>query len=418
MAQRSEILAVYGAGVIQGVALVTFPAASAVFTSPGAYGLSSTEYGALFVPQALMAVIASLLGAATRRRLGAKRIYLLGLLANLLAMTLFVLSRFLMRRHEAAYGVVLLATTCLGIGFGLTVPVLNTLAAGQFPRRVDKALLILNALLGLGTALAPALIALFIGLGIWWGLPLMVAGLTLALLLFGARQPFRTGGAPDGAEQAPRKAAVPGRFWIFAAFALLYGVCETMNGNWAAPYMRQELGASVALSSLALTLFWSLVTAGRILFASIDNWLPEGRAYRILPLVVAAALITSACVPRQWTGLGMASFALAGLGCSALLPLSISFGQRALSGISASVAGGLIAFYQVGYGIAAFGVGPLQSAAGIPLRDIYGGTALAAVILCALSFEITRNRPAPVAGGSNRPAPPAPTPIHTERNAS
>jgi hypothetical protein len=41
MAQRNEIAAVYGAGVIQGVALVTFPAASAVFTSAGGYGLSS-----------------------------------------------------------------------------------------------------------------------------------------------------------------------------------------------------------------------------------------------------------------------------------------------------------------------------------------------------------------------------------------
>ena len=90
MAQRSEILAVYVAGVIQGVALVTFPAASAVFTSPGDYGLSNTQYGGMFVPQALMAIVASLLGAALRRRLGAKRIYMLGLIANLLAMTLLV----------------------------------------------------------------------------------------------------------------------------------------------------------------------------------------------------------------------------------------------------------------------------------------------------------------------------------------
>ena len=44
MAQRSEILTVYVAGLIQGVALVTFPAASAVFTSSNDYGLSSTEY--------------------------------------------------------------------------------------------------------------------------------------------------------------------------------------------------------------------------------------------------------------------------------------------------------------------------------------------------------------------------------------
>ena len=71
MAQRSEIAAVYLAGVAQGVALVTFPAASAVFTAAAGYGLSSTEYGGMFVPQAITAIGASLLGAGLARRLGA-----------------------------------------------------------------------------------------------------------------------------------------------------------------------------------------------------------------------------------------------------------------------------------------------------------------------------------------------------------
>ena len=78
MAQRREVITVYAAGLVQGVGLVTFPAASAVFTSSAHYGLTSTEYGAMFVPQAIMAIVASLLGAGLRSRLGTKRIYLLG----------------------------------------------------------------------------------------------------------------------------------------------------------------------------------------------------------------------------------------------------------------------------------------------------------------------------------------------------
>ena len=54
--RRKEIAAVYGAGLIQGVALVTFPAASVVFTSASDYGLSRTEYGGMFVPQAITAI--------------------------------------------------------------------------------------------------------------------------------------------------------------------------------------------------------------------------------------------------------------------------------------------------------------------------------------------------------------------------
>ncbi len=387
MAQRSEIMTVYAAGVVQGIGLVTFPAASTVFTSPAEYGLSTTEYGGMFLPQAIMAIVASLAGAGLRSRLGTKRIFLLGLLANLLAMALLVASRFAMRHHPVAYGILLVATTCMGIGFGFTVPALNTFAAAFFPQTVDKAVLALNALLGLGTALAPVFVAVFVGLGFWWGLPVLVGVLILGLLLFSFSQPFNESEKTEAA--GARKRKVPARFWIFAAFALLYGVCETMNGNWASLYMKAQFAASTSLASLALTLFWGTVTAGRILFFVIEKWVPEPLVCRVLPFIVACALLACACVPKTSSFLGLLAFVLAGLGCSALLPLTISFGQKELTPVAASVAGGLIAFYQIGYGIAAFGVGPLQMA-GVPLKSIYAGTAVIAVAMAALSFAVTR----------------------------
>jgi MFS family permease len=390
MARRSEIMTVYAAGLIQGVALVTFPAASAVFTSPNDYGLSSTEYGGMFVPQAVMAIISSLLGAGLRRRLGTKRIYMMGLFANLLAMTLLVVSRFVMKEHSLAYAILLVATACMGIGFGFTVPALNTFAAAFFPKKVDRAVLVLNALLGLGTALAPVFIALFVGLGIWWGLPVLVGALILGLLLFSVTQTLNEGATAHAAHAHKGKNKFPARFWIFATFALLYGVCETMNGNWAVPYMTKDFGASAAIASLALAIFWSMVTAGRILFAAIEKWFPEKMVCRVLPFVVAAAFVAIACVSKTNSLLGVLTFALAGLGCSALLPLTISFGQKELTTIAASAAGGLIAFYQIGYGIAAFGVGPLQTWSGLDLNIIYGGTAIVALAMAAVSFVVTR----------------------------
>ncbi len=390
MARRSEIATVYAAGLIQGVALITFPATSGVFTSSSDYGLSSTEYGCLFLPQAILAVIASLAGAGLRNRLGTKPIFLLGLWANLLSMSLLVASRFVMHTHLTAYGVLLLATSCMGIGFGLTVPALNTFAAAFFAKNVDRAVLILNALLGLGTALAPVFVAIFVGLGIWWGLPVLVASLILGILLLSTFETLQPGESAHTERQQKGKEKFPARFWVFASFALLYGVCETMNGNWAGPYMTKHFGASATIASLALAVFWGMVTAGRILFAAIAQWFPEKFVCRVLPLVVGLAFIASACVPRTNPTLGILTFALAGLGCSALLPLTISFGQKELKAISASVAGGLIAFYQIGYGIAAFGVGPAQSGAGWGLNIILGGSAIAAVAMSILSFTITQ----------------------------
>ena len=392
MGRRREIWAVYVAGLIQGVALVTFPAASAVFTSADDYGLSSAQYGGMFVPQAAMAVSSSLLGAGLRHRWGTKRLFVLGLLANLSAMTLLVVSRFSMQHHGAAYGLLLAATACLGVGFGFTVPALNTLAAAFFPQRVDSAVLGLNALLGLGTALAPAFIVLFTELGVWWGLPLMVGVAIFAMLAFSMRLPLNAGSTANSRRLRLGTSRVPGRFWIFAVFALLYGVCETMNGNWSALYMKEHFGASTALSAVSLTIFWSMVTAGRLLFAAIASWIAEPLVYRVLPLVIAVALIASAYVPTTHAWLGIATFALAGLGCSALLPLTISFGQKELTTIAASLSGGLIAFYQIGYGIAAFGVGPLQSSGGQRLDGIYGGASAVALAMCGLSFAITRKQ--------------------------
>ena len=51
MSTRAESRAVYAAGLVQGVVLVTFPAASTIFTAPGGYGLSSTQYGLMFLPR-------------------------------------------------------------------------------------------------------------------------------------------------------------------------------------------------------------------------------------------------------------------------------------------------------------------------------------------------------------------------------
>jgi hypothetical protein len=41
---------------------VTFPAASTIFTDSGEYGLSSSQYGALFLPQVITVVAAALVG--------------------------------------------------------------------------------------------------------------------------------------------------------------------------------------------------------------------------------------------------------------------------------------------------------------------------------------------------------------------
>ena len=218
-----------------------------------------------------------------------------------------------------------------------------------------------------------------------------LGGPSAGLVISSARLPLRV--ELRSADTSRGTTAIPGRFWVYAAFAVLYGVCETVNGNWAQLDMA-NLGASTTEASLALTAFWAAVTLGRILFAAIQGWVPSRVTYHVLPFVLSGVFVLIAMLPEDEPELGVLAFALAGLGCSALLPLTISFGQGELTAFAAAAAGGVIAFYRLGYGIAAFGVGPLEDA-GVELSTIYALAALVAGAMGACSFVVAGRRPSP-----------------------
>ena len=333
MARRAENTAVNAAGLVQGITLVTFPAASSIFTSSSDYDLSNTQYGTMFLPQVTTAITAALLGSGVAARVGAKRVLLLGLSCNLTAMVVLVVTTTVESNQSVAYPLLLVATAFLGAGFGLTVPVLNTLVSDFRPDNADRAVLVLNALLGLGTALAPVFVAVFVGLGFWWGLPVLSAVLLAVLLLRCAGLPLQPS-APARSGSPAHRGGIPAAFWPVAGFALLYGICETMNGNWSQADMTTEHAATATQASIALTAFWAMVTVGRLLFASIGRWMPPHVTYHVLPFVLVGTFVLIAVLPDRSPWLGVAVFGLAGLGCSALLPLTISLGQHAMPGIA------------------------------------------------------------------------------------
>ena len=111
--------------------------------------------------------------------------------------------------------------------------------------------------------------------------------------------------------------------------------------------------------------------------------------------MLAAAFVLIAALLRNAPLLSIVAFGLAGLGCSALQPLTISFGQEKLVAQSAGVASGVLAFYTVGYGVAAFGVGPLHDS-GVALPVLYTVSSAVEVVMGVLSFAVAHRRPSPV----------------------
>jgi fucose permease len=399
LASRAEIAVIYLAGVVQGLALVTFPAASAIFTGADGFGFDSTRYGALFVPQVVFAVLASGLAPKMARRWTLRRVLLLGFAGNIVAMALLAFSRLLLGAPDAAFGILLVATAALGLGFGATVMALNTYAQAFFPQSSDRAVLVLNALLGVGTALAPVLVALVVEIGAWWLLPLVVA--CILILMFGVAflQPLRasTGADAPHAAMPLNRRNLPHRFWLYAAAVFLYGIVETLNGNWAVLYLSSERGVAARAASLALTAFWVMVTVGRVLIAVISRWLPARWIYVALPILLVLALQLVSHV--QDDSAGILAFGIAGLACSAFLPLSISFGGNAFPQLAAVISGELIAFYQLGYGVAAFGIGPLRDWAGLSYATIFAAGSIVAALLAVFALLVIWR---PASGPSGR----------------
>src|SRR5262245_21873870 len=367
MSRRTEIGLINVMGLVQGLTLVTFPAASSIFTSSDGYGFSASRYGMMFIPQVVLAILASSLGPRLAHRWTLKRVLQTGLSADLLSMILLAGSRLAIGLPGLAYGTLLVATGSLGFGFGATLMALNTYAQELAPGCEDRSVLVLNALLGAGTALAPLFVAIFLGAGVWWLMPVMVAAALIALLLVSVPVPLEA--SVGDAVRSSSAEHLPGRFWLFAAGVLLYGVAETLNGNWSGPYLTTERGLSAENASFVLMAFWTMVTVGRMLFATLSSPTTVRWIFTGLPLflIVAFQLVSRAGGEAD----SMVAFALTGLGCSAILPLCISLCGQEFPQFAAVLSGELVAFYQVGYGVAAFGVGPLRESAGVSFHAIY-----------------------------------------------
>ena len=225
--------------------------------------------------------------------------------------------------------------------------------AAFMPQRRDVALTALNVLLGLGTALSPLLVAVFLNLGAWWYLPLIAAGGLVVLIVLTMLQPMAA------AASKPTRSAggIPKPFWVFALALVLYGIGETMFGNWGTTLLVSK-GVRATSATDALGAFWAAVTIGRLAIALSGRWISSATIYRVLPWAMAAALLLA---PAEKTATaGILLFFFGGLACSGFFPITVGYGETTFPTYVELAAGWLIAAYQVGYGLAAFGGGVLQ----------------------------------------------------------
>lgn len=182
--------------------------------------------------------------------------------------------------------------------------------------------------------------------------------------------------------------ALPPRFWVYAGIVILYGICETVFGNWATIYLHEDKGLSLRQAGFALATFWAMVTVGRVVVAAAAFWFPSHWIYRALPIMMLGAFL---CIPTVEGAVGnLVAFGFAGLARSAFLPLSISQAEQEFWEVAEVVSGGLISAYMLGYGLGSFGVGPLREMANYSLSTIYTASSALAAAIAVLAYFLRK----------------------------
>ncbi|NJM11178.1 MAG: MFS transporter [Synechococcaceae cyanobacterium SM1_2_3] len=374
---KLALLAVYLIAFLQGLALVSFPASSAILKQ--LHGISDAQYGAIFLPQLAFAVLGAVAGGTLARRWGLQR--LLWLTAAGSGLSQLALAGSFWVAPLLAFPIILLGTALLGLSFGLSGAPLNSYPPQFFPRHAPTAVVALHTLIGLGLMVGPLLATGFGKAGLWIGFPLLLLAVSAMLTLTAAAVRLPDVGSQPQGQVSANPPLSSGAFWMFAAIAVLYAFAEGTFGNWAVIYLSEVKQLPAEVAALALSVFWGAMVAGRLLVAVLVARIAPLVIWLALPVLMAAVFLLLPAANTPMLGLGL--FALAGLTCSAFFPLTITLASARFPDQVAWVSSMLIAALMVGVGLGSFVIGPLRQ--WLSLEQIYQLSTLYPVLAMGLA---------------------------------
>lgn len=346
------LLALYGAALLQGLTLVSFPASSAVLRHM--HGFSEAQYGAIFLPQVLLAVIGALAGSTLAGRMSLKKLLMISMAANVVSQLALFTSAEL---TTTAYVCILFGTGSLGFGFGLSGASLNSLPGLLFPARRDTALVAVHSSMGAGLMLGPVLVGLVEGIGLWRAFSLGLLLLLLLLLWMIGSTTLPDERRHDDKPSLPISQLMVSS-WPLLLIAVLYALSEGIFSNWAVIYLHEGRGVPEMTATLALSAFWGALVAGRLLATLLLLKLRLQLLWLALPPLMLAAFWLLPYINSAHSGVML--YALGGLACSAFFPLTVAIAVRIHPGQAAALSSLLTAALMLGVGGGSFLIGLLK----------------------------------------------------------
>ncbi|MFN8094377.1 MAG: hypothetical protein U0599_19545 [Vicinamibacteria bacterium] len=265
-----------------------------------------------------------------------------------------------------------------------------------FPTKSESAVVALHAVTGAGLALSPLLAGAAVERGVWAVFPVALLLLQLFVTRAIATAPLPEP-EPVRRDEEVRRPLDSRALWAFVAITFLYGLTECVFANWTVVFLNEDRHLGPAMAGAGTAAFWAALGIGRVAIAALLLRVPP---LPVLPALTALMALGALLVPLAGSApSGVALLALAGLGCSAVLPLALGLGGRRFADHRAWVAGALYAALMAGQGTGSFAAGLLRPAIG--LAAVFRLAAVPPAVACALALALVARaraaRPAPAA---------------------
>lgn len=388
----------YAASFFQGFCLIIIPAASVILKSAEFGSLTDKDYGLSFLPMNLSAVGLTLFFNQLLRRYG-RQTLLMGGMFGLGGYVASVWAASCGSDNVEVFLWLLSANFCLGIGFGLLISVANLAMVELYPEKRDVLLMGMHGILGFGAALAPLAVEFFYRREHWplsHALYLLIWLVLACIMVFLRPADYADEGheihlEKDSPEQISK---MPKSAWGFLAAIFLYGILESITGNWSTLYLTEQKGFSFQSAAWALSSFWIFLTLGRLLAAAAALRMDVRILYRLSPVGIACSLFYLLSLRQESSVIWI--YAAIGFCCSYFFPLSIGLSTQYHNRFKDTLASFGIAAIMAGVSTGTSLMGFLQQAGIVKITTTFALAASSAGVLIVMAFCLTRqNLPNP-----------------------
>ncbi|MEO5819164.1 MAG: MFS transporter [Vicinamibacteraceae bacterium] len=217
-----------------------------------------------------------------------------------------------------------------GLGYGAFSLSGNVMASELMPARRASSVNLVNMFFGLGAVVGPLIVSVLLERtgaslpALWLGSGLLsIVAVAAAMTLPDRLAAPTSRGATDATAGPTPSLFRDGMLFACGVLLLLYVGSEMAAGFWSTVYLQQSAGMNAARAAAGTSLFWAMLTLGRI------SAVVAGMRLHAEHLLTASVWIACAGAALLWTGHGSAAasvtaFAVLGFGYGPIYPTGVA----------------------------------------------------------------------------------------------